>query len=114
MRETDIKHDNFLKAIADSTHYKYNSSVHKNGIFVELAQFNRKRQSFPTNSYWYKDDIKVLVYGNEKMQFYFLKDKLLKWIQEHPERVGVYLDGKVKGISLSLNESFKMADMVVK
>jgi hypothetical protein len=113
MRKTDTQHDLFLTHIAKTTHYKYNAHAHNDGIFIEIGQWHKQRRCYPTNSYWFSNDVKLLVYGNEYVQYYFKKDKLWRWISEHTERVGEYKNGQTRGISLSLNEANKLADLIV-
>ena len=113
-KQTEREPKEFEQLIHNQIHCKLNKKAHIDAIFIEIGQWSSKRHSYNTNSYWYKENIKLLVYGNEKMQFYFNKEKLLQWIKDHPERIGEYREGQTRGISLSLNESLKMADMVIK
>lgn len=112
-KETEARHKEFVEYVQGTQHFKLNSKAHIDGLFIETRQYRPKTGHWALNGYWSNPAIKVLVFGSEKIQFYFNKEKLLTWMNEHSERIGEY-NGNVRGISLSVGESIKLADMVIK
>lgn len=112
--KTTKQHEEFVDTVLSTIHCKLNSRAQVDGLMIEIGQYNRAVGDFKTNGYWYNENVRVLVLGNDKIQYYFDKNKLWDWIVENKDRIGVYLNGSVRGISLSIKESHAIASMVIK
>lgn len=111
-KETEARHKEFKEYVRNTQHFKLNSKILKEGIFIETRQYNKTRNHWSLNGYWTNPAIKVLVFGNEDLQLYFNKNRLWHWLKDNYERIGEY--GNVKGVSLSIRESMNLADMIIK
>lgn len=114
VESTKQKHENFVEQVNRSMHCKLNSNAHKDGLIIEIGQYSKMIGDYKTNGYWYNENVKVLVFGNDKIQFYFKKDRLWDWIVENKHRISHFLDNKVKGISISIKEAHMLSDMTIK
>jgi hypothetical protein len=110
---TTEKHTNFKNKIDKSILYKFNSGAERS-IFVEIYQwFGEKKKP----SRWiYDPQVKLIGFGNEKVIFFFSKDRLLQMCSVMPhirQHICASSTTEVEALVLSNERARHFADFIL-